>query len=77
MAQAKNALDDCIYKIETALKKQIINLKLSTQENKKINVAIRMAKKLLDENDLHEVDLLEDHLEKLESMFQDITVKIG
>jgi hypothetical protein len=36
-----------------------------------------MAKKLLDENDLHEVDLLEDHLEKLESMFQDITVKIG
>ncbi|GAU18977.1 hypothetical protein TSUD_178940 [Trifolium subterraneum] len=59
MAQAKNALDDCIYKIETALKKQNSNLKLSTPENKKINVAIRMAKKLPDENDLHEVDLLE------------------
>jgi L1 cell adhesion molecule like protein len=77
MAKVKSALDDCIYKIETALNNQNINLKLSTQENKKINVAIRMAKKLLDENDIYEVELLEDHLEKLESMFQDITAKIG
>ncbi|XP_045798554.1 heat shock 70 kDa protein 4-like [Trifolium pratense] len=74
MAQAKNALDDCIYKIESAIKKQNINLKLSTPENKKINVAIKMAKELLDENDLHEVDLLEDHLENLESMFEDLCI---
>ncbi|PNX74272.1 heat shock protein 70 kDa, partial [Trifolium pratense] len=74
MAQAKNALDDCIYKIESAIKKQNINLKLSTPENEKINVAIKMAKKLLDENDLHEVDLLEDHLENLESMFEDLCI---
>ncbi|PNX76277.1 heat shock protein 70 kDa [Trifolium pratense] len=77
MAKVKSALDFCVYKIESALKKQNINFKLSTPENKKINVAIRMAKKLLDENDLHEVDLLEDHLENLESMFEDITAKIG
>lgn len=77
MAQLKNALDSCIYKIEIALKKQNANLKLSTRENRKINVAIRMAKNLLDENDLHEVDVLEDHLEDLESMFEDIIDKIG
>ncbi|CAJ2671073.1 unnamed protein product [Trifolium pratense] len=76
MAKVKSALDFCVYKIESALKKQNINFKLSTPENKKINVAIRMAKKLLDENDLHEVDLLEDHLENLESMLEDITAKI-
>ncbi|KAK2415000.1 heat shock cognate 70 kDa protein [Trifolium repens] len=77
MAKVKSALDFCVYKIETALKEQNINLELSTAENKKINVAIRMAKKLVDENDLREVDLLEDHLEKLESMFEDIAAKIG
>jgi len=77
MADVKNALDNCVYKIETALKKQNGNMKLSTRENRKINVAIRMAKNLLDENDLHEVDVLEYHLEDLESMFEDIIDKIG
>jgi hypothetical protein len=70
-------LDFCVYKIESALKKQNIDLKLSISENTKIDVAIRTAKKLIDENDMHEVDLLEDHLEKLENMFEDITTKIG
>ena len=77
LTEVKNALDNCVYKIETGLKKQNANLKLSTRENRKINVAIRMAKNLLDENDLHEVDVLEDHLEDLESMFEDIIDKIG
>jgi L1 cell adhesion molecule like protein len=77
MAKVKSALDFCVYKIESALKKQNIDLKLSISENTKIDVAIRTAKKLIDENDMHEVDLLEDHLEKLENMFEDITTKIG
>jgi L1 cell adhesion molecule like protein len=77
MAKVKSALDFCVYKIESALKKQNIDLKLYISENTKIDVAIRTAKKLIDENDMHEVDLLEDHLEKLESMFEDIAAKIG
>ncbi|PNX61378.1 heat shock protein 70 kDa, partial [Trifolium pratense] len=58
MARVKNALDDCVYKIEIALKKQNINLKLTTQEHAEINSAIIRAKDFLDENDLHEIEIL-------------------
>nr|AII99892.1 heat shock protein [Cicer arietinum] len=75
MAKVKNALDDCVYKIKTALKKQNINSMLSTQDNKKINDAITRAKNLLDENHQHEIDVLEDHLEELKSMLEN-TAKI-
>ncbi|RHN46748.1 putative Heat shock protein 70 family [Medicago truncatula] len=76
MAQLKNALDLCVYKIETALKKQNIQLKLSTLEKTKINAAITIAKNLLDENHQHELDVLQDHLKELESMFENTIAKI-
>ncbi|MCH92178.1 heat-shock protein [Trifolium medium] len=77
MARVKNALDDCVYKIETALKKPNINLKLTTQEHAEINSAIIRVKDLLGENDLHEVEILEDHLKELKSMFINTIAKIG
>ncbi|PNX83585.1 heat shock protein 70 kDa, partial [Trifolium pratense] len=67
MAEVRNELDDCIYKIETALKKQNVKLKICTQESKNIDAAIRRAKNLLDENHEQEIDVLENHLKELNS----------
>ncbi|MCI02900.1 heat-shock protein [Trifolium medium] len=77
MAQVKNALDLCVYKIETALKKQNIKLKLSTLEKKKIQAAITKARNLIGENHQHELDVLEDHLKELQSMFENTLANIG
>ncbi|KEH22487.1 putative Heat shock protein 70 family [Medicago truncatula] len=75
-AKVMNALDDCVYKLENVLKKKDINLKLSSKENKKINAAIKKATKLLDENDhQNESDVLQDHLNELESMYERIMGK--
>ncbi|XP_058736810.1 heat shock cognate 70 kDa protein-like [Vicia villosa] len=75
-AEVMNALDLCIYKVRNELKKKDINLKLSSEENKKVKDAITMATDLLDENDQQNgIDVLEDHLNKLESMYQRIIAK--
>ena len=58
IAEVKNALDDCVYKIATVLKKHNINLKLSSLENKRIAAAITRAQNLLDENHQLEIDVL-------------------
>ncbi|CAK8542202.1 unnamed protein product [Lathyrus sativus] len=76
LAKVKNALDLCVYKIETALKKQNNKLKISP-ESKKINAAIAMAKNLLDENNRYELDVFEGHLKELESIFENTIAKIG
>ncbi|XP_058741889.1 heat shock cognate 70 kDa protein-like [Vicia villosa] len=77
IAQAKNALDLCVYKIETTLKKQNNNSKLSTLETKKINASIAKAKSLLDEDNQHELDVLEGHLKELQSIFESTISKIA
>ncbi|CAK8541351.1 unnamed protein product [Lathyrus sativus] len=78
MAEVMNALDHCVYKMRNVLKKNDISLKLSSEENKKINTAIAMATNLLDENDQqNEIDVLEDHLNELESMYELIISKSG
>ncbi|CAJ2671072.1 unnamed protein product [Trifolium pratense] len=74
MAEVRNKLDDCIYKIETALKKQNVKLKICTQESKNIDAAIRRAKNLLDENHEQEIDVLENHLKELNSMYINIVL---
>ncbi|PNY01195.1 heat shock protein [Trifolium pratense] len=72
-AKVMNALDDCVYKMRNAMEKKDINLKLSLQENNQINAAITMATNLLDENDQQiEIDVLEDQLSVLESMYERI-----
>jgi len=69
-AKLMNALDHCVYKMKNLLKKDI-NLKLSSEENNKINTAIAIATNLLDENDQqNEIDVLEAHLNELESMYK-------
>lgn len=74
--EVMNALDLCIYKVRNALKKKDINLKLSSEENKKVNDAITMATNLLDENDQQNgIDVLKDHLNKLESMYLHVIAK--
>lgn len=69
-ANVMNALDYCVYKVNNALKKKDINLRLSSQENDKINSAITNATHLLESNQQSEIDFLENHLKELESMFQ-------
>jgi molecular chaperone DnaK (HSP70) len=70
-AKVMNALDDRVYKMRIAMEKKDINLKLSSQERKKTNAAITMATNLLDENDHQiEIDVLEDQLSVLESMYE-------
>jgi L1 cell adhesion molecule like protein len=74
-AEIMNALDQCVYQMRKLLKKKDINLKLSSEENNKINTAIAMATNLLDENDRqNEIDVLEAHLNELESIY---TVIVG
>jgi len=68
IAEVKNALDDCVYKIATVLKKHNINLKLSSLENKRIAVAITRAQNLLDENHQLEIDVLQNHLKEFNCM---------
>ncbi|CAK8531487.1 unnamed protein product [Lathyrus sativus] len=75
-AKAVNALDDYIYKMMNTLKKKDINLKLSSQEIKQIEDAIAVAKNLVDENNKQvEIEVLEDHLEGLESKMKHIIAK--
>jgi molecular chaperone DnaK (HSP70) len=70
-AKVMNALDDRVYKMRIAMEKKDINLKLSSQERKKTNAAITMATNLLDENDHQiEIDVFEDQLSVLESMYE-------
>ncbi|PNX75202.1 heat shock protein 70 kDa [Trifolium pratense] len=75
-AKIMNALDLCVYKMRNVLKKKDINLKLSSEENKKINTAITKAENLLDESDRrNEIDALKDLLNELESMYERIIGK--
>ncbi|XP_058755002.1 heat shock cognate 70 kDa protein-like [Vicia villosa] len=70
-ARVLNALDDYVYKMRNAMEKKGINLKLSSQENKKINAAVTKATNLLDENDrLSKISVLENHLRVLENMLK-------
>ncbi|KAL5077729.1 hypothetical protein RYX36_016713, partial [Vicia faba] len=72
-AKVMSALDDCVYKMRNTMRNNGINLKLSSQENKKINDAITMATNLLDENyQQNEIDVLEYQLSVLESMYERI-----
>ncbi|CAL5192528.1 unnamed protein product [Lathyrus oleraceus] len=72
MAEAKSKLENCVYKLETVLKKQEVKLKLSKLKNIQINAAIKRAKILLDDNHMHEIDVLKNHMNKLDSMYLDI-----
>ncbi|KEH36755.1 putative Heat shock protein 70 family [Medicago truncatula] len=75
-AKAVNVLDDYIYKMGTALKKNDINLKLSSEEIEKIESTIAKATNLIDENNQQvEIDVLEDHVEGLKSWMEYIIAK--
>jgi len=76
-AKAVNALDNYIYKMRNSLKKEDINVKLSSEEIEKIESAIVVATDLLDENNKQvEIDVLEDHLRALlESRMSHIIAK--
>jgi molecular chaperone DnaK (HSP70) len=66
-ASVMNALDSCVYKIKNALEKKQIKLKLSSKEIDQIDRAIAKATNLLDSAQKIEIDVLENHLEELES----------
>jgi L1 cell adhesion molecule like protein len=70
-----NALDNYIYKMRNALKKNDISLKLSSREIKKIESAIVVATNLVD-NKNAEIDVLENYLIGLESRMEPILAMI-
>lgn len=72
MAEVKSKLENCVYKLETVFKKQEVKLKLSKLKNLQINAAIRRGKILLHENHRLEIDVLKNHMNKLDSMYLDI-----
>jgi L1 cell adhesion molecule like protein len=74
-AKAVNALDNYIYKMRNALKKNDISLKLSSREIKKIESAIVVATNLID-NKNAEIDVLENYLIGLESRMEPILAMI-
>ncbi|AES78225.1 putative Heat shock protein 70 family [Medicago truncatula] len=71
-ANVMNGLDHCIYKLKKALKRKDVKLNLSSKENDKINNAITKATNLLDSDKQSEIDVLENHLKELDSIFQQI-----
>ncbi|XP_058767053.1 heat shock cognate 70 kDa protein-like [Vicia villosa] len=76
-AKVMNALDKCVYNMKNALKKDV-NLKLSPQESEKINNAITVATNFIEgSNKTNEIDVLEDHLKKLESMLKHLVAMTG
>ncbi|XP_057436304.1 heat shock cognate 70 kDa protein-like [Lotus japonicus] len=77
-ANAMNSLDDYIYKMKKSLKNDYINSKLSSEEKEKISSAITKATNLLDagNNKPVEIEVLEDYVKELESMFKPIVGKI-
>jgi L1 cell adhesion molecule like protein len=75
-AKAVNALDDYIYKMKNALKKEDVNINLSSEEIEKIESAITVATNLLSDNNQHvDADVLEDHLKGLETRMEPIIAK--
>jgi L1 cell adhesion molecule like protein len=66
-ASVMNALDSCVYKMKNALKNKEIKVKLSSKEIDRIDRAIAKARNLLDSAQKIEIDVLENHLEELES----------
>jgi len=76
MAKAVNELDYYIYKMRNTLKKKDINIKLTSIEIEKIESSIAVATNLADEsNHQVEIDVLEDHLKRLESSMEYIIAK--
>jgi L1 cell adhesion molecule like protein len=74
--EAVNALENYIYKMRNAIKKDDINLKLSLPEIMKIESAITLATTLLDEKDHHnDSNVLENHLKELKIEFDYIIAK--
>jgi hypothetical protein len=62
--------------MKNALKKEDVNINLSSEEIEKIESAIIVATNLLSENIQQvEVDVLEDHLKGLESRMEQIIAK--
>jgi hypothetical protein len=62
--------------MKNALKKEDVNIKLSSEEIEKIESAIAVTTNLLSENIQQvEVDVLEDHLKGLESRMEQIIAK--
>ncbi|CAK8531481.1 unnamed protein product [Lathyrus sativus] len=75
-ATALNALDDYIYKMRNALKKEDVDTKLSPEEIEKIRSTIVVTTYLVDENNhVVEIDDLEDHLKELKTSMDHIIAK--
>ena len=74
-ANVMNALDEWVYKLRNAVKNKDVKLKLSSEVTDQINSAITKTTNLLVRNQQSEIDVLENHLKELESVFQHIIRK--
>ncbi|KAI9127642.1 hypothetical protein K1719_000635 [Acacia pycnantha] len=64
-AEAKNALEDYLYKIKNAMLNQVIGLGLSAADKKKIEDMVERASKLVADQELAEVDEYEHEMREL------------
>ncbi|KAL2329580.1 hypothetical protein Fmac_017161 [Flemingia macrophylla] len=77
-ANAMNSLDDYIYKMRNVLKNKYTSSKLCSQERDKISYAISKATNLLNGNKQQdEIEMFEDYLKELSSLYDHIMDKIG
>ncbi|XP_054785857.1 heat shock cognate 70 kDa protein-like [Prosopis cineraria] len=75
-AEAKNALEDCIYNVKSAVKNEMSDSEISPTYKKMIEDAIEMvALKLVQVQELAEVDVCEGEKRKLESIYNDIILR--
>ncbi|TKY64854.1 Heat shock cognate 70 kDa protein 2 [Spatholobus suberectus] len=75
-ANTMNSLDDYVYKTRNALKNKYISSKLCSQEREKISSVISKATNLLDgDNQQDEIEVFEDSLKELVSLFDHIMGK--
>jgi len=74
---ARNALDDYLYKVRKVMKNDSASLKLTPADKVKINSAIIKGKSLIDDNLQEDTSVFVDFLKELESIFESAMNKIN
>ncbi|RYR60077.1 hypothetical protein Ahy_A04g017167 [Arachis hypogaea] len=75
MVEAKNALDEYIYRMEKAMKDSDVSSKVSPSEKQRIMASLREGKRLLRSEEQHtEASVFEDFIKKLQKICQVIVI---
>lgn len=75
--EAKNALEESIYKIKNTVNNETIASVLSPNDKKKIDNVIKRASSLVDMQELAKVDKYKNQKRELENIFKPISLKMN